>query len=126
MMRRRHSRCRGAQPIPPVFSALNDAVDQMSRFSDVVIAGVLLVITLPLMLFVALAIHCETPGPILCPYSCIGREGRRFEILLFRISTHDPGQIALAWPARRLTRVGRFLRNTHIDALPQLLKYLAR
>jgi len=106
------------------FPALNGAVDQMSHLADVMIAGVLLAITLPLMLFVALAIRCESPGPILCRHSSIGCGGHRFKMLAFRITAHDPEQIAPTCQARTLTRVGWFLHSTRIDALPQLLNVM--
>ena len=95
----------------------------MSRFSDVVIAGVLLVITLPLMLFVALAIHCETPGPFFAGIVASDAKVAGSRSYYFASVRMIP-DIALASPARRLTRVGRFLRDTHIDALPQLLNIL--
>ena len=98
-------------------------LDQMRRLADLVIAGALLVITLPLMLFVALAIRWEEPGPILERQTCIGRGGRRFQMLKFRTMVPDPEHTMPAW-ARKTTQIGEFLRHTRIERLPQLLNVL--
>jgi len=97
-----------------------DAPDQMRRLGDVVIASVLLVLTLPLMLLVAVAIRCESSGPALERQTCICHGGRRCQILKFRTAklTHGP-----VW-ARKPTPFGQFLRQTRIDVLPQLINVL--
>ena len=94
---------------------------QTTCFFNCLIAGLLLVGTLPLMLFVALAIKCEGPGPVLDKRSRIGRGGRRFEILNFRIIEYDQTRRR---SARKLTRVGELLRQTRIEGLPQLVNVL--
>jgi lipopolysaccharide/colanic/teichoic acid biosynthesis glycosyltransferase len=55
----------------------------MRRLGDIVIACLFLAITSPLMLIVALAIKLESTGPVLDGQSCIGRGGRRFQMLKF-------------------------------------------
>jgi lipopolysaccharide/colanic/teichoic acid biosynthesis glycosyltransferase len=99
------------------------APDQMRRLADMVIACVLFAITSPLMLIVALAIKLESPGPIWDRRSCIGRGGRRFQMLKFRTFTHDREHAMPAW-ARVPTPIGQFLRYTRIEALPQLFNVL--
>ena len=99
------------------------ARDQMRRLGDVVIACILLAITLPLMIIVALAIKWESPGPVLDRRSCIGCNGRRFQMLKFRTTVYDPEHATPAW-AQKITRVGRFLRYTRIEDLPQLINVL--
>jgi lipopolysaccharide/colanic/teichoic acid biosynthesis glycosyltransferase len=98
------------------------AADWMRRLADLVIACTLLTAALPLMLFVALAIKCEGPGPIFDRHSCIGRAGR-FQMLRFRTSMYDPDRILRPW-ARKRTPVGQFLRSTRIQALPRLVNVL--
>ena len=93
----------------------------MSRFADVVIAALLLLITLPLLILVALAIRWDSPGPILVRHSCVG-SGRRFQILEFRTVAHGPDHRSAS--DVRITRVGGFLRYTRIDTLPQLINVL--
>ena len=87
------------------------------------IACLLLAITSPLMLIVTLAIKQESAGPVLGRQSCIGCSGRRFQMLKFRTTTHDPGHAKPTW-ARQTTRVGEFLRYTRIEDLPQLINVL--
>jgi lipopolysaccharide/colanic/teichoic acid biosynthesis glycosyltransferase len=99
------------------------ALDQMRRLADLLIAGVLILITSPLMLLVALAIKWEGPGPILERETCIARGGRRFEMLKFRTMLPDPEHTMPAW-ARKPTQVGEFLRYTRIECLPQLINVL--
>ncbi len=98
-------------------------LDQMKRLGDIVIACVLLVITLPLMLFVAFAIKWESPGPILEREACIGAGGRRFQMLKFRVSVHDPEQATPSW-VQQMTRVGQMLHYTRIEGFPQLINVL--
>ena len=99
------------------------ALDQMRRLADLLIAGVLILITSPLMLLVALAIKWEGPGPILERETCIARGGRRFEMLKFRTMLPDPEHTMPVW-ARKTTQVGEFLRYTRIECLPQLINVL--
>ena len=87
------------------------------------ISCVLLIVALPLMLIVALAIMLESAGPVLDRQTCIGRGGRRFQMLKFRIIVHDPEHATPVW-VRKPTRIGQFLRYTRIEDLPQLINVL--
>jgi len=99
------------------------APDQMRRLADVAIASVVLAITLPLIMLVALAIKWQGPGPILDRHTCIGCGGRRFQMLKFRTTVYDRGRTMPIW-AERTTQFGQFLRYSRIEALPQLLNVL--
>ena len=96
---------------------------QMRRLADVFIAGVLLVITSALMIIVALAIKLESAGPVLERQERIGRGGRRFQMLKFRTTVHEPAHATAGW-AREMTQIGQFLRHTRIEHLPQLINVL--
>ena len=98
-------------------------LDQMRRLADLLIASVLLLTTSPLMLFVALAIKCEGPGPVFERQRCIARGGRRFEMLKFRTTVSDP-QGKLPVRVRAITEIGEFLRQSRIECLPQLINVL--
>jgi len=94
------------------------------RFADVVLGGVLLVVALPLMLLVALAIWLDSRGPVLLRQIRIGRRGRPFVLHKFRTMRRDaePGGQPV-WAREnddRVTRVGRLLRRSRFDELPQL------
>jgi lipopolysaccharide/colanic/teichoic acid biosynthesis glycosyltransferase len=94
------------------------ATERIARLGDFLIACVLLAITLPLIVIVVLAIKLESPGPVLDRRTCIGRGGRRFEMLKFRTAVHDPYRAARPWG------LGRFLWRTRVEALPQLVNVL--
>ena len=103
--------------------AYADAALQMRRLADLVIAAVVLAATLPLTLLAALAIKCEGPGPIFERQTCVGRGGRRFQMLKFRTTVADRDDNVPLW-ARKTTQVGQFLRCTRIESLPQLCNVL--
>ena len=98
------------------------------RLFDVIMSLLLLALALPLMAFTAMAIACDSPGPVLYRQTRIGLAGRPFMLLKFRSMTTDAeagGQPR--WAQKhdpRVTRVGRFIRQTRIDELPQLLNVL--
>jgi lipopolysaccharide/colanic/teichoic acid biosynthesis glycosyltransferase len=95
----------------------------MSRLSNFLIAAVLLAFTLPLILFIALAIKCESRGPVFDRQRRVGAGARAFYLLTFRTTLHDPEDRLPIW-ARRTTHVGGFLCYTRIVALPQLINIL--
>ena len=91
---------RGSQLFRRAYVSLT--LDQMRRSADLIIAGVLLVTALPLMLFVALAIKWESPGPIFERQACISRGGHRFQMLKFRTMVPDPERTIRSGLASRL------------------------
>ena len=96
--------------------------ERWQRAADVAIAGSLLVLTFPLALFVAAAIICENPGPILERRLRAGPNSRQFGLLTFR--TRELHEYSYAFP-RRVSNLGKFLLYTRIDALPVLLNVLS-
>jgi exopolysaccharide production protein ExoY len=114
----------------------------LKRALDIVIASAGLVVLWPLMLMVALAIRYTDPGPAVFGHERIGLNGRRFKCLKFRsmivnseaaLREHlarDPAAAA-EWAASqklkhdpRITRLGKILRETSLDELPQLWNVL--
>lgn len=97
----------------------------MTRLRDVVASGLGLVLLSPLLLVVALAIRLDSPGPVLFRQTRVGLHGRHFRIHKFRTMRVDAaGPAVSATGDARVTRVGRLLRRTKIDELPQLLDVL--
>jgi exopolysaccharide biosynthesis polyprenyl glycosylphosphotransferase len=104
------------------------AVSYSKRLTDVLLASALLIATLPLMFFVALAIKCDSAGPLFYGQERVGLRGRRFAVLKFRSMREDAeadgGPVWAAAQDHRVTRVGRFIRWARIDELPQLWNVL--
>jgi lipopolysaccharide/colanic/teichoic acid biosynthesis glycosyltransferase len=98
------------------------------RGFDLSLAMLLLLATLPLMLFLMLLVRLDSPGRAIFTQSRTGRDGRKFTLYKLR-SFHDHAHgIFLAeeihWDDARVTRVGQFLRRTKLDELPQLVNVL--
>ena len=96
----------------------------MNRAADVAIAGVGLVVTSPLLALAALATKLEDRGPILYRQTRVGKDGHDFDVLKLRTMVVGAETIGAGYAVdqgdRRITRVGRMLRRTSIDELPQL------
>ncbi|HLY45607.1 MAG TPA: exopolysaccharide biosynthesis polyprenyl glycosylphosphotransferase [Stellaceae bacterium] len=98
------------------------------RLLDLAVASGLIVATLPVMLLTAILIKLESAGPVLYCQERVGRHGRTFVLYKFRSMRRDaetPG--APQWAAvgdPRVTAIGRFIRCTRIDELPQLFNVL--
>lgn len=99
------------------------------RSFDLCLGAVLTVCALPLMALIAVAIRLESPGPILFRQRREGYVGAGFMALKFRSLHHaqrDEGAVVpVAEGDTRVTRVGRFLRRSSLDELPQLFNVLA-
>jgi len=95
---------------------------------DICVCGAMLVATLPIMLGAALAIWLETGRPILYRQKRVGESGQVFEILKFRSMRTDAEKDGVArWAKKnddRVTRVGKLLRLTRVDELPQLINVM--
>ena len=92
------------------------------RVFDLLGAALALALLWPLLLVAALAIKLDSPGPALFRQERVGRHGRPFRIHKFRTMTHGASGLSLTVGAdARITRVGRWLRRSHVDELPQLI-----
>lgn len=100
----------------------------MKRFMDVALSGVAVVVFSPLLLVTALAIKLDSRGPVFFAQPRVGRGNRMFKILKFRsmrVETADfAGNRSASRDDDRITRVGKFIRATSIDELPQILNVL--
>jgi Undecaprenyl-phosphate glucose phosphotransferase len=97
------------------------------RCMDIVIAGTALLALLPLFAIVAIAIKLDSPGPILFRQRRCGFNGRCFQIYKFRTMSvlEDGATITQAqYSDSRITPLGKWLRRTSIDELPQLVNVL--
>ena len=100
----------------------------IKRTFDVVVSLVAFIITLPIMIVTAIAIKCEDGGPVFFKQERVTMNARRFEILKFRSMIVDAEKDGKPHPAGvnddRITKVGRFIRRTRIDELPQIINIL--
>ncbi len=96
----------------------------MNRAADIALAGLGLAVASPLLAAAALAIKLEDGGPILYRQTRVGKDGRDFEVLKLRsmvVGAERQGAgYAVDRNDSRITRVGRVVRRTSIDELPQL------
>lgn len=99
------------------------------RAFDLAAASMILLLAWPLMLLTALAVWLESGGPVLYRQVRVGERGRHFEIVKFRSMRVDAeGDGVARWATKdddRSTRVGKFIRKTRLDELPQLFSVLA-
>jgi exopolysaccharide biosynthesis polyprenyl glycosylphosphotransferase len=103
--------------------------DALRRCLDIAGSLALLLFTLPLLLLTAAAIRLDSPGPVFYRQERVGRDGRVFTLYKFRSMRVDAeAGGAPRWASRRddrVTRVGRLIRLTRIDEIPQALNVLA-
>ena len=116
-----------------------DGFDRVvKRIFDLVVASVSLLILWPIMLIIAIAIKLDSPGPVILKQERVGENGRTFKVYKFRsmvdnadkmlpqvIQKTKDGKILHKRPDDpRITRVGKFIRRTSLDELPQLFNVL--
>jgi sugar transferase (PEP-CTERM system associated) len=98
------------------------------RFFDLVAAGTLLAVAWPAMLVVAVCVWLESGSPVLYRQTRVGESGASFELVKFRSMRTDAEKDGVArWANKnddRTTRIGRFIRKTRLDELPQLFNVL--
>lgn len=122
----------------PLITLRNPAMDSfqrlLKRLLDLLLASVGIFLSLPLMALVAIAIKLEDSGPILYTADRVGEHGRLFKMVKFRSMVIGADQPAAGMAQSngstevlhkrtadpRVTRIGRFLRRTSLDELPQL------
>jgi exopolysaccharide biosynthesis polyprenyl glycosylphosphotransferase len=132
-------RALGRFPVIYVEPAIRDGWRAHAKRSfDVVVSAVALVMASPVLLVAALAVKLDSPGPVLFRQHRVGRDGRIFEVLKLRTMHVDAeerlaellhlneadGPLFKLRHDPRVTRVGRVLRTTSVDELPQLVNVL--
>ena len=110
------------------FRPLTPVQTYLKRAEDLLLAGALTIFLLPVLLLIALAIKLDSSGSVLFSQERAGFNGRTFKVWKFRtMYAHDRDDHAVRQTSRgdsRVTRVGRFLRRTSLDELPQLFNVL--
>lgn len=102
--------------------------EKLKRMLDLAGAGTALVLFSPVMAVLAAAIKLESGGPVIYVQERVGLSGRVFKMFKYRSMTVDAEADGPRWCAGsadpRITRLGAFLRKTHLDELPQLWNVL--
>ena len=98
------------------------------RGMDIAVSGIGLIIASPIMLLTAVLIKIDSPGKVLFMQERIGKDGKVFKIAKFRSmctgAEHTGSGVYSGKNDARVTRVGKFIRATSIDELPQLYNIL--
>lgn len=116
----------------------NEFLLAFKRAFDLVVSGLLLVVLSPLFLFITITIKLTSKGPVFFKQTRVGLNGRRFTLYKFRSMVQDAeaqkqellhlnemdGPVFKIKGDPRLTPIGRFLRKTSLDELPQLINVL--
>ncbi|MDD3277353.1 MAG: undecaprenyl-phosphate glucose phosphotransferase [Lachnospiraceae bacterium] len=109
-------------PLSNTFNAM------IKRITDVVGSMVCIVLFSPVMLLAAIGVKCTSPGPLIYKQTRVGLHNRSFEMFKFRsMEIQKESQEKKAWTVKddpRVTRIGRIMRKTSIDELPQLFNVL--
>jgi exopolysaccharide biosynthesis polyprenyl glycosylphosphotransferase len=116
----------------PVVEVVKNPRDDLAylfkRMADFVIAAVLAVAALPIALAAAVAVRLSSPGPVFYRQRRVGQGGRQFTIWKFRTmfdrAEGDSGPVLARHEDERVTPVGRILRATRVDEIPQLWNVL--
>ena len=99
----------------------------LKRATDVVFASIMLLLAAPVMLMIALAVKSTSRGAVIFKQHRYGLDGRKIAVYKFRtmaVSENGPRIVQAKRDDARVTPVGRFLRRTSLDELPQLLNVL--
>jgi lipopolysaccharide/colanic/teichoic acid biosynthesis glycosyltransferase len=115
----------GSLPVSPGSAWPRTRSDRAQRALDLVVGTLVLVVAAPLIGLAMLAVKLTSRGPVIYSQSRLGRFGRPFTIYKIRSMTHNcEKQSGVTWSKKgdtRVTRVGKILRKTHLDELPQLV-----
>ncbi|WP_136514423.1 TIGR03013 family XrtA/PEP-CTERM system glycosyltransferase [Geomonas edaphica] len=102
-------------------------INVYKRFIDVLLSVTGLLLSAPLLPFIALAVKLDSPGPLFFRQERVGLGEKSFTLYKFRSMRQDAERDGAVWAEKndaRVTRVGAFLRNSRIDEIPQLINVL--
>ncbi|MEW5801260.1 MAG: sugar transferase [bacterium] len=102
-------------------------LQKLKRLTDITFAAFLLIVSSPILLITALAIHLDSAGPVIFRQVRVGKDGKTFELLKLRSMHLNAEENGVAWAQKndaRITRVGRLIRYLRIDEIPQMVNVL--
>lgn len=101
--------------------------DAYQRFFDILLSLIGLIIGIPIILFFGMLIKIEDNGPIMYKQERLGKYGEEFYVYKLRSMRTDAEKFGAQWAEKddpRVTKVGKFIRKTRIDEIPQLFNIL--
>jgi sugar transferase (PEP-CTERM system associated) len=120
----------GLNPSTLIFTEgfrMNASQQIFRRLLSFAVSFTALLICLPLLPLIALAVRLSSPGPILFSQTRVGQRGRLFTAYKFRTMQQDAEAQGAVWATKddpRVTTIGKFMRNTRLDEIPQLWNVL--
>ncbi len=115
------------EPLAPIVAARQRRLEQAMRLLDVTVAALALLLAAPLLLLLAVAVKVGSRGPAFFAQERIGRGGAPFRLFKLRTMVVDAERLGPRVTGRddpRITRIGRLLRRTKLDELPQFWNVL--
>jgi len=101
--------------------------DESKRFFDIILASFLFILTLPFWPFIAIAIKLEDKGYVFYSQERIGKDRKPFILYKFRSMKVGAEKEKAVWAEKkdkRITKVGKFLRQSHLDEIPQMINVI--
>jgi exopolysaccharide biosynthesis polyprenyl glycosylphosphotransferase len=105
----------------------NMSVHVLYRFIEVCIASLIIIIASPFLLIAIIAIKIQDNGPLFYRQARVGRYGKPFELYKLRSMVVDAEKEGAQWAQKhdqRITTIGKILRKTHIDEVPQMINII--
>ena len=99
----------------------------LKRVFDIVVSSIMLILLSPVFLILAIAIKCDSPGPVFFRQVRVTQYGKKFRIFKFRTMVNDAEKLGAQVTSKddmRITRVGRFIRRYRLDEICQLIDIL--
>lgn len=107
--------------------AKNSLTENTKRILDIILSFIIISISLPFFPFVYLAIKISSPGPLFFKQFRVGKNGKIFTIIKFRSMVVNAENNGPQWAQKedpRVTKIGKILRKTRIDEIPQLINII--
>lgn len=101
--------------------------EKIKKIYDILFALILFSLALPFIPFIAIAIKLNSSGPVFFTQTRTGKAGKQFRVIKFRTMIADAEKSGPQWAAQndsRITKLGKFLRKTRIDEIPQLINVI--
>ncbi|HIG8799524.1 TPA: undecaprenyl-phosphate glucose phosphotransferase [Raoultella terrigena] len=115
-------------PVVPLFDTPLNGINMIfKRLEDIIVSFIILVLISPVLIIISCAVKCTSPGPIIFRQVRYGMDGKPIKVWKFRSMTvmeNDERVVQATKNDIRVTKVGKFLRGTSLDELPQFFNVL--